>query len=409
MSRPAQLGSLQLLLFASLYALQGVVVAYLFNFNKPYMQHAGLREDVIGGVQTLALLPMVLKFLVGPLSDRVNFLGFGHRRPYIALGLLMQMAGLVGLAWLDPNRHLVTFAAMAVLAVTGLAIYDTCCDGMVVDVTPPEGRARVQGILWTSRFLAATVCTLGFGSWIGWMGGPGHCDKVLLACAGLSLLPLALGFAVREPKRADDAEIFQWSALWVMIRPRSLVLLAFGCLYGMAGMGVESNLSLFYLRLGFGAGGDVGLLGASRNLGRAAGAVLLPIALTRLGRTRVLTLGVFALAATIAAHTAVSTRTGAAFLGFAFGAANGWDDALFAFLAMEAADPRMAASTFALFMAVTNTSVVGDALFSRGVTVTGGYRAPFLATALVALAALPLTLPLRHPVARPEGDHARDA
>jgi PAT family beta-lactamase induction signal transducer AmpG len=409
MSRPAAVGRRYLALFASLYALQGVVVAYLFNFNKLYMKHAGLGVDVIGGVQTLALLPMVLKFLVGPLSDRFNLLGLGHRRPYIALGLAIQAAGLLGLALVDPGRHLAAFAALAVLAVAGLAFYDTSCDGMVVDVTPPEDRARVQGLLWTSRFLAATFCTLGFGAWIGWLGGPRHAGKVLVACAGLTMAPLILALLLAEPRRASQAERFQWSALGVMIRPRSLVLIAFGCLYGLAGLGVESNLSLYYEDLGFGPGADVGALGACRNLGRAAGAMVLPLGLARFGRRTALTAGVVGLAATIAGQAAVRTRFGAGLLGFAFGAANGWNDALFATLAMEAADPRMAASTFALFMAVTNSSVVGDALFARAVTAFGGFRPPLVAASLVALAALPLTWPLQRPAMPTESDDARAA
>src|SRR4051794_8544405 len=87
-----------LVLFASLYAVQGVVVAYLFNYNKAYMAEFGLGEGAAGVVQSLALLPLALKFLVGPLSDRFNLLGLGHRLPYIVLGLAAQAAGLVGLA-----------------------------------------------------------------------------------------------------------------------------------------------------------------------------------------------------------------------------------------------------------------------------------------------------------------------
>ena len=406
MKRPPHVGAAYLVLFASLYAVQGVVVAYLLNFNKPYMKHAGLREDAIGDVQTLALLPMVLKFLVGPLSDRVNLFGVGHRRPYIVLGLLMQAAGLVGLALLDPRQRLSEFAALAVLAVTGLAFYDTCCDGMVVDVTPPELRARVQGMLWTSRFLAATVFTLGFGAWLGWLGGAGHADRLLWASAGLTAVPAVLALVLREPPRAVDAEAFQWSAMGVMLRRRSLYLLAFGGLYGLGGTGVESNLSLYYGRLGFDGGGDVGVLGACRNFGRATGALLLPLALARIGRRAVLALGVFGLGAAIAGQTLVGSRFGAGMFGFLFGAASGWDDALFAFLAMEAADPRMAASTFALFMAVTNLSVVGDALFARGIAGFGAYRLPFLAASLVVVCAWPLTWPLSRPPKVREGGDA---
>jgi len=386
-----------LVLFSSLYAIQGVVVAYFFNFNKAYMQAGGLRGDVAGGVQSLALLPLVLKFLVGPVSDRFSPLGLGYRLPYVMLGLALQAAGLVGLALVDPGRHLGGFAALAVLTVVGLSVYDTCCDGLVVDMTPPAGRARVQGLLWTSRFVAATACTLAFGHWLGRLGGPRYADRLLYASAALTLAPLALAALLREPPRAADAGRFEWSALRVMARPWSLALLAFGALYGLAGMAVESNLPPYYSRLGFDPGGDVGSLGALRNLGRVVGALALPPLLARTSRRAVLTLGVLGLAATSAAQILVRGRPGAGLTGLAFGAAMGWDDTLFSFLAMEAADPRLAASTFALFMAVTNVSVVGDALFARGVVLSGGYRGPFLATAAVALAALPLVLTLGGP------------
>lgn len=383
-----------LVLGASLYAVQGVVVAYLFNFNKSYMQSAGLPVDVIGRIQTFALLPLVFKFLVGPISDRFNLLGFGHRLPYIVLGLIVQAGGLVGLARLDPRNQLSLFTMMAMLTVVGLAIYDTCCDGLIIDVTPPENRARAQGLLWTSRFLAATFFTLGFGWWIDALGGARHADYLLIASAGLTLLPCGLALCLREPTRAADFERFKGSALKVMTRPWSLKLLAFGCLYGITGMGVESNLSLHYKEMGFGPGGDVGTLGAARNLGHVAGALMLPLAMARWGRRTVLILGVVILAGSIAAQVPVRGKLGAGAAGMALGAAVGWDDTLFATLAMEGADPRLAASTFALFMAVTNLSVVGDALFSAGVAASGGFHVPFFTAAIATLFALPLAIKL---------------
>ena len=86
----------------------------------------------------------------------------------------------------------------------------------------------------------------------------------------------------------------------------------------------------------------------------------------------------------------------------AFGAANGWTDAVFYVLAMEASDPRMAASTYALFMAVTNISVAGGSLFARletGMTTTtsSGYGAAFLIAGALTLLAWPLIKPLRGP------------
>lgn len=356
---------LYLALFASLYALQGVTVAYLLNYNKKYMIDAGVDERIVARVQSAVLMTLVFKFLLGPLSDRVNLFGLGHRRPYIMLGLVLQSAALVGLGLIHPARHLGAYALMAVASVAGLALFDTCCDGMVVDVTPPDDRSRVQGTLMVSRFLATMLGTFGFGAWIDSTGlGPGRSEGVLWACAGLGLAPLILAIIAREPARISHGEEFRWSALGVMVRPRSLALLAFGALYGGIGLGVEFNLPLFYDALHFGQG-DVGKLGAIRYLGRAAGALLLPIAARRIGQAGRIAIGIVALAATSSAQALVDGEWSAGVLAFSFGMANGWDDAMFCVLAMEASDPRMAASTFALFMAVSNLSVVGDALFAE--------------------------------------------
>jgi PAT family beta-lactamase induction signal transducer AmpG len=356
---------LYLAFFASLYALQGVTVAYLLNYNKKYMIDAGVPERTVALVQSAVLMTLVFKFLLGPLSDRVSLFGLGHRRPYIVLGLLLQGCALVGLSLIDPARHLLAYAGMAVGAIGGLCLFDTCCDGMVVDVTPAEDRSRVQGTLMVSRFLATTACTFGFGAWIDSTGlGPGLSGGVLWTCAGLGLIPMALAFVVREPSREFDSQAFQWSALGVMVRPKSLALLAFGALYGIIGLGVEFNLPLYYDHLHYDQG-YVGTFGAIRYLGRAAGALLLPIAATRIGPRGRLAIGIVGLAATASAQSLVDGRWSTGALAFVFGMANGWDDALFCVLAMEASDPRMAASTFALFMAVSNLSVAGDALFAE--------------------------------------------
>jgi hypothetical protein len=49
MSRPDRVGPAYLILFASLYALQGVVVAYFFNYNQGYMEAAGVPRGPSAG------------------------------------------------------------------------------------------------------------------------------------------------------------------------------------------------------------------------------------------------------------------------------------------------------------------------------------------------------------------------
>ncbi len=389
-----------LALFVSLYALQGVVVAYFFNFNQLYMMAGGVSKADAADAQSLALVPFILKFLGGPLSDRFNLLGFGHRKPYIVIGLVVQSLGLLGLSLMHPAASLAGFTALAVLVVSGLALYDTCCDGMVIDVTPPDDRDRVQGMLVASRAAAAMLCTLAFGFLLEFTGnGPGRGDPVLWICAGLGVIPLVQTWLVPEPRRAGDAERFQWRALSVLLRPRSLVLLAFGAFYALVGYGVEVNLGPFYGDALHFRERTIGALGSSRYVGRVIGAALLPAFAARLGRSWVLKAGVLALAASTMLQAQVSGPIPAGLAATAFGAANGWTDAVFYVLAMEASDPRMAASTYALFMAVTNISVVGGSLFARLEIALGepdrpGYRLAFLLTGVFVLLVWPTIRPL---------------
>ncbi len=276
----------QWVLFATLYALQGIVIAYFFNFNQAYLRAAGLSKAVTSTVQSIALIPLVLRFLGGPLSDRVNLLGLGHRRPYIVLGLLLQGCGLIGLTLLHPRTHLIAFTTLAVVTVIGLALYDTATDGFILDVTTNETRPRFQGMLMAIRFLGATLTSVGFGCWLDVTGnGPGLGDGVYWTCAGLGLVPLVLVlFSTERPR--NPAEGFRWEAFEVLLRRRSLVLLLFGTLYAMAAYGVEINLTPFYRDLGRPRGFSetaVGLCSAARYIGRAAGAALLGLAAQRLG------------------------------------------------------------------------------------------------------------------------------
>ena len=104
-AKASRVPRLYLAFFALIYAVQGVTVAYLLNYNKKYMINAGVEERTVAWVQSLVLLTLVFKFLLGPLSDRVSLFGLGHRRPYIVLGLLIQSAALVGLSLIHPNRR----------------------------------------------------------------------------------------------------------------------------------------------------------------------------------------------------------------------------------------------------------------------------------------------------------------
>ena len=101
--------------------------------------------------------------------------------------------------------------------------------------------------------VTATVFSLGFGYWLDRTGtGPGRGQGVLWTCAGLGLIPLALALALPEPRSGPEAEEFRWSALGVLIRPRSapgerITAHRRKCIYGRKGLR-RRNISSEYLR-----------------------------------------------------------------------------------------------------------------------------------------------------------------
>jgi len=389
-----------LTLFTSLYALQGIMVAYFFNFSYGYMADAGVSTTAAAGVQSVALLPMILKFIAGPFSDRFNLFGLGFRKPYILIGLVLQSLGLIGMSFVDPGVNLELFTATLFTMVLGVALYDTCCDGFVIDMTPAADRNRVQGILWSARFLAAMASSALFGWWLSRTGnGPDNGDGVLFACAALTALPFVLAALLKEPLRSSDSERFQWSALRVLVKPKVLMLIVFGGICATVSYGTEVNLSPYYSSPSLGMeSGEIGTIGALRYFGRAAGALLLPFIALRVSRFVLLIAGASALALTAAGQALVIGPTSAGALAFFFGMAAGWNDALFCVLAMEASHPKMAASTFALLMAVSNISLVSGWLFSLLAKSVGGYAPVFVLWGFLMAAAIAMCWPLRHPL-----------
>ena len=106
----------RLSMFGLLYFVQGAALAYFRNFQKPYLNNLAIDLDTIGLLTSILLLPFILKIFIGMLSDRVNLLGWGHRKPYIVLGLLLAATAFGAAGFVLPDTNLGLFA---VLIVTG--------------------------------------------------------------------------------------------------------------------------------------------------------------------------------------------------------------------------------------------------------------------------------------------------
>ncbi len=398
-------------LFLTLYFAQGALLNYFLNYNSTYLHDTfGINEREIGLFGLVLMLPFVLKILIGILSDKVNLLRLGHRKPYMILGLLMQSAGFFLVSFVSPVVNPGLFALVSLLAVTGMATYDTATDGYALDTTPAAEQGRVQGLMVTGRALGLFVLTPLIGTTVkafGW-------TVIFTGGALILLLPLGLVLCVREDPAACSRAPFQWRAFRGLASPHRLFFSLFGALSALVIMSLPPFLNLYftgkdapYLGIGVGAAGWIFLV---MGLGRVAGALVAGritdrIGLYRstwlcLGLTGIACFGVAALTGlalpmvarpAALAHPAVIALVLA---GFLLSVGYSYYDTVYFCGAMRLAEPAVYASMYALFMAAGN---IGAAL---GQPLTGaiaghpalGFPVAALVVGLINLLNIPLVV-----------------
>lgn len=384
-----------IILFAMLYAVQGVVVSYFLTFNGRYMLHPSIAEDgqairltmtQIGWCQTIATLPLAFKFLFGLWADKFSFLGFGHRRPYMLLGLLMQSLGLFGLTLFEPARHVESFTALATIAVCGLCFYDVSCDAFAVQVTPAADRGRVQGILQASRFLSTAFFGVLFG--LVWNSSSIPGQSVLWLCGLLPIPAILYTWSIREPVHVRSAESLRLG-VFRMFRHQSLWgLLIFSVIYAIVSFGVEAVLVFWFAvpALAF-SERALGFQSLGRNCGRALGAIFQGRVAALDGKRWLVMIGLCGLSAATIMFSTVRGHGTAMLVGIFFGIAVGWLDALACSMAMDESDPDFPATSFALIMAFQNLGILGSGLMNS-LAASVGFGAAFAIAAAVNLAGL---------------------
>jgi PAT family beta-lactamase induction signal transducer AmpG len=372
-------------LFGAVYFVQGAVLTYFSTFNVLYLRSFDLSFTRIGIVGGITLIPFVLKIFIGLLSDRVDLMGLGHRRPYIILGLLCQTAAFLIFPAVSPSAEFPLFVALCLLAALGMSTYDTCTDGFSIDTTPESERSIVQGIMVGGRAFGAVVTAAA----IGFLSQRGGWPTVFSAIGGLGLLTVPLALAVGEPRTRSVGQKLPLSTFGSILDGAFLLFLLQGLVYpltlwsanGMSGVFLNEVLGVNLARVGvytsvFGLGTVTGGLAGgplTRRVGRRTSVI---IALLLTSTT------VFGLA------LLPSAELGWAVI-FLFGVAFGCYETVYMTLGMDFADPRIAAFMFAFVMAVGNVGIGLGQTVSGALVDAVGFRPTFGVLAAVNLLTLP--------------------
>ncbi len=340
--------ALRFSLFGLLYFTQGIILGYFASLNALYLLANGLNMADVGIFSSIALIPFVIKILFGMLSDRFNFFGLGYRKPYIALGLLVQFACLLLAAQINPGRQYWSFVGVAFLLQLGMAFYDTCTDGLALDITPEHEKGLLQGFMVGGRSIGVIAAASAAGM-IAMRSWP----AVFYFLAALTLLPFALLFFVREPQRAGG-ERFNWAAFGAFKQPAVWGVSAVGLIIFLVIVGANQLVNPA-LSQWFGISlSTAGLVTTIWGIGCVVGAVLGGIVMDRRSDRAALWLCILSVPLALALIAGVNLLGLAYILVVMFGMAYGASQAIYFALAMKYTRPEIAASMYAILMAVTN-------------------------------------------------------
>ncbi len=348
-------------MFALLYFTQGTILGYFASLNALYMLDSGLDMAKVGIFASIALIPFVIKIFFGMLSDRVNLLKLGHRRPYIVIGLLVQFICLLLVANINPGQHYWTYVAIAFILQLGMAFYDTCTDGLALDITPEHERGILQGFMVGGRSIGVIVAASAAGFIAQRMGW----SSVFYFLAILTLIPLPLIFFIKEITRTPEMR-FNWSAFKAFKNKQVIAAAIVGLIVFLVIVGANQNVnphltSRFNIDLS-----TAGLVTTVWGIGCVAGAFLGGFIMDKTGNRNALLLSLILVVPALIFIAFVPSKPLMWAAAVFFGIAYGLSQAVYFALAMKYTQPSIAASMYSILMAVTN---IGQGI---GLGVAGG-------------------------------------
>jgi PAT family beta-lactamase induction signal transducer AmpG len=341
----------------------------------------------VGVFGAIALIPFVIKIFLGMLSDRFNLLGMGHRKPYILIGLLIQTICLFVAPFIDPAANYWGFVALAFILQLGMALYDTCTDGLALDTTPIEEMGTIQGFMVGGR-AAGVVIT---ASLLGVLAQQVSWTAVFWVLGVLTLVPVPLVLMAKEGEK-DPGEEFSWAAFSAFKQGPIIALAAAGFLFFMVIAGANQNVNPF-LESEFGISLQrAGLYTTIWGIGVVLGGVLGGRLIDRIGQQAGTRLALFFSFISILVLAVIPSAGLAWVIVFVFGLAYGTYQTVYFALAMHYTEKSIAASMYSIFMAVTNIGQgVGFAVAGGLADVPAlGFRWAFVILTIFNLLALPL-------------------
>jgi len=373
------------LLFGSLYFIQGAILSFFTGFNGIYLISFGVDMKGVGLIGLIGMTPFVLKIFLGILSDRVNLFKLGYRKPYILVGVMLQIVCLILVPFVDPSVSFWLYALVGFFLMTGMALYDTATDGLALDTTSAAEQGTIQGLMVGGRALGVTIISIFFGFLANFI----NYKIAFWFLAAISAVVLVMAFFIREEKERERVE-FAWSAFKKFGKKEILSLAILGALYSFVINSVAEIMNPFFTEKFTISAFWAGLYSGVWGVGTILGGILGGRGTDKLGHRKSVWYAMIVSFVAILLFLVVPNPWVAFPVSLIFGFAFGFYETVYFAASMARTDPRIAASMFSILMAIANIGT-GIGLAVTGSMVEGlGYPASFVVIALINLLALPL-------------------
>jgi PAT family beta-lactamase induction signal transducer AmpG len=418
---------LRLFTLCVMYVAQGIPWAFTAITLPSYLAASGVSDDALGAVLAMTTLPYSFKWAWGIVIDAFPSRRFGRRRPWIVLAQGM-MAVTIGAMILIPDltASVRVLAWMVFIHTIFNSMQDVAVDALAVDLLDEAERGRANGMMYASKYIGGAIGGTGLVHVIAWTSLRGALIVQTLILASIMLLPLLVRERPvgAEPKRPPVwrgvsawakrtfANRSVWSVIWesrTALRSALLVLVVMLISNLATALLSAIGNGLFTRHLGWDPGSYANLTGGWALLAGGVGASAGGYLADKVGHR--LLAGIASLV--LAAYYVMWSQSDAHWASHAFVYGVFWIEpllvgmmtaSLFA-LCMDVTWKAIAASQFAIYMAISNLSSTLAYSHAGDATSHWSYPAIYLVAAAIQ-ASLVLVLPLVNPKATSGGSSA---
>lgn len=188
---------LRLVGFFLMYISQGVPIGLVLTAIPAWLAANGASAGQVGFFIGTAMLPWSLKLVNGLVMDRFCYSPMGRRRAWIIVSQMAMLAALIVTAILAPGPDEITLLAGLAFAFNLCgAVNDVAVDGMAVDILPEQEREKANGAMAGGQMIGISGSAIMAGAAL--VAG-GVALAALLAAAVIAVLTITVTLLRERP------------------------------------------------------------------------------------------------------------------------------------------------------------------------------------------------------------------